>query len=124
MCVVLSFACHSQFLGPRRKTIVQAGLRLTSVDTKADALRHLATGRFELLVIGPQVPVPVRNEVALKAKAQKTRVIFLYRGSIANAEPADAILTADVAAEDFIATILRLADRTRHERGPARRIGS
>src|SRR5262245_3373239 len=112
MCVVLSFACHSQFLEPRRKAMAEAGLSLTCVDSKTDTLRHLATGRFELLVIGHQVPVHVRNEVARKARARKVRVIFLYRESIARAEAADAILTADVTAEDLIATIARLADAT------------
>ncbi|HET9284074.1 MAG TPA: hypothetical protein VFR24_19155 [Candidatus Angelobacter sp.] len=86
-----------------------AGIKVTSVDTKTEALHHLAKGSFELLLIGHLVPVQARNEVALKAKAQKMRVIFLYHGSIAQAEPADAILTAEVTAEDLIATAFRLA---------------
>jgi len=109
MYAVLAFACHPQFLQSRLKDLNMAGLKVTSVDTKPEALGHLAKRHFELLLIGHHVPVQVRNEVALKAKAQKMRVIFLYHGSIAQAEPADALLTADVTAEDLIATAFRLA---------------
>lgn len=109
MYAVLAFACHPQFLRSRLKALTTAGLKVTSVDTKPEALGHLAKKHFELLLIGHHVPVQVRNEVVLKAKAQKMRVIFLYHGSIAQAESADALLTADVTAEDLIATAFRLA---------------
>lgn len=109
MYAVLAFACHPQFLRSRLKALSMAGIKVTSVDTKPEVLHHLAKGGFELLLIGHHVPVQARNDVALRAKAQKMRVIFLYRGSIAQAEPADAILTADVTAEDLIATAFRLS---------------
>jgi hypothetical protein len=46
---------------------------------------------------------------------QKLRVIFLYRGSISQAEAADALITADVSTEDLISTIRRLASSTAAE---------
>ena len=119
MYAVLAFACP-QFLRSRLKAFKMAGIKVTSADTKPEALGHLAKGRFDLLLIGHHVPVHVRNEVALKAKAQKMRIIFLYHGSIAQAEPADAILTADVTAEDLIATAFRLS--TTDEVRPARQV--
>ena len=109
MYAVLAFACHPQFLKSRLKSLSRAGIKVTSVNTKPEALGHLAKRHFELLLIGHLIPIQARNEVALKAKAQKMRVIFLYHGSIAQAESADALLTADVTAEDLIATAFRLA---------------
>lgn len=120
MYAVLAFACHPQFLRPRLKALSVAGIKVTSVDTKPEALHRLAQGGFELLLIGHHVSVQARNEVALKARAQKMRVIFLYRGSINQAEPADALLTADVTAEDLIATAFRLS--TTDEVRPARQV--
>ncbi len=115
MYAVLAFAVSPHFLRSRHKALALAGLKIISVETRPEALHHLAGHPFELLLVGQGVPIQVRNEVALRAKERKMRVIFLYQGSIAQAEAADALLTADVSSEDLISTMFRLATSPMNE---------
>ena len=109
MFTVLSFGHDRYRLLSRHKVLVAAGFRVTSMDNRGDVLRLLKSHRFNVLVIGHLVPMEDRNEVARQGKfLQNTRVIFLYRGRIAGAELADAVLTVDGLPEDLTSTVLRL----------------
>ena len=109
MFTVLSFGHDRYRLLSRHKVLAAAGLCVTSMDKRDDVLRLLKSHRFNVLVIGHLVSMEDRNEVARQGKfLQNTRVIFLYRGRIAGAELADAVLTVDGLPEDLTSTVLRL----------------
>jgi DNA-binding response OmpR family regulator len=110
MIKLLLFGCERAFLRDRRASLAKAGIQFMVVEKEQDAQTLLRAQRFDVLMIGRRVPVVDRNKIAVLAKSrQKLRIIFLYRGSISQAESADALLTAEVSTEDLISTIARLA---------------
>jgi DNA-binding NtrC family response regulator len=113
MIRLLLFGCERAFLRGRRASLENSGIQVVTVGKEENARALLRERRFDVLIIGRRAPVEDRNRIAVMAKSrQKLRVIFLYRGSISQAEAADALITADVSTEDLISTIARLAGST------------
>ncbi len=119
MAKILSFDYVREELEARHRWLVKSGFDVSSVERKNDALRLLLKSqRFDILMIGCGVPVSDRNEVALKGRLQqKTRVIFFYKGNIAHAESADALLSVDSSPDDLNAAIWRLLQHPRENFG-------
>lgn len=109
MIRLLLFRCHREFSQSRRRALESAGIEIKAAHSDEGALKLLRAWRFDILMIGQQVPLHVRNKLSLAAKSlHKLRVIFLYRGSISQAESADALLSAEVSTEDLVSAIRRL----------------
>jgi hypothetical protein len=72
---VFSFGYVEEFLRERHELLVSAGLQVTSVACKSEAVKLLETKEFDVLLVGHGVPAEQRNQVAVRAKAmgQNTR---------------------------------------------------
>jgi ActR/RegA family two-component response regulator len=124
MIRLLLFGCERSFLRDRRGSLAKAGIQVVAAEKELDARALLRAQCFDVLMIGRKIPAEGRNKIAVLAKSrQKLRVIFLYRGSIAQAESADALITADANTEDLISTIERLAGSTAPESKLSRSAG-
>jgi hypothetical protein len=124
MIKLLLFGCERAFLRDRRASLAKAGIEFVVAENEQDARALLRAQCFDVLMIGRRVVLEDRNKIAVLAKSlQKLRIIFLYRGSISQAESADALLTAEVSAEDLISTIARLADNIAQESRLSRNAG-
>jgi DNA-binding NtrC family response regulator len=118
MIRLLSFGCDETVLRAHPAALENAGIRITSVENEAEARALLRGPRFDVVMIGRDVPLEARNNIARLGKSRrKAGVIFLYRGCVSQAESADALLTADISTEDLVSTIERLARGTA---GPSR----
>jgi DNA-binding response OmpR family regulator len=117
---VLSFGYVEEFLKERHELLVSAGLQVTSVASKSEAIKLLETKEFSVLLVGHGVPAEQRNQVAVRAKLwSKALVIFLYRWNISKAEYADAVLSVDGCAEHLLETIRRISSEVKVD-APAR----
>ena len=78
-----------------RETLVRAGFEVQCVTTGCKALELIGSIPFDLFIAGFRVPEQDRNEVAshFKKRNAKGRVVFLYSGSIRNAEIADVVIS-------------------------------
>jgi CheY-like chemotaxis protein len=109
MIRLLLFGCDREFPQSRRRVLEHAGIQIKAVENSEGALKLLRAWPFDILMIGQEVPLHDRNKLSLAAKSlHKLRVIFLYRGSISQAESADALLSAEVSTEDLVSAIRRL----------------
>ena len=116
---VLSFGYVEEFLKERHELLVSAGLQVTSVAIKSEAIKLLETKEFDVLLVGHGVPAEQRNQVAVRAKLwSKTLVIFLYRWNISKAEYADAVLSVDGCAEHLLETIRRISSEVKADESP------
>jgi hypothetical protein len=111
MIRLLAFGCENAALQSRSGSLEAAGIQVVCAEKEEEARTLLLrTRRFDVVTIGPAVPLHERNRIALLAKSgHKAAIIFLYRGSVFHAEIADALLSADIAPEDLILTIQRVA---------------
>ena len=110
MIRLLSFGCDRTVLRAHRAALESAGIRIVCVESEAEARALLRGRRFDVVLIGRKVPLNARNNIALLGKSRhKWGVIFLYRGSVSEAESADALLASDVSTEDLVSTIQRLS---------------
>lgn len=124
MIRLLLFGCERGFPGSRRRALENAGIQVKSAENEDGALKLLRALSFDVLMIGQQVPLQDRNKLSLTAKSlQKIRVIFLYRGSISQAESADALLSAEVSMKDLVSAIRRLVGVTAEDAGLSRSVG-
>ena len=120
MTRVLLFGYMEDLLRKRHDALCRAGLEVTSVNSRNAALRLLENEQFDVVVVGHRVPSGDRNDVAMRARlARESRVIFLYRWSIRDAEPADALLNVDGNPQDLVAAIQRLASPADRSAAPA-----
>ncbi len=109
----LLFFGNRDFLRSSRRLLEGGGIQAIRAERENDAERILLNQRIDVLLIEDKILLEERKKIAVLAKSlQRTRIIFLYRGSISQAESADALLTAEVSIEDLILTIQRLAGRS------------
>jgi hypothetical protein len=103
---VLSFGLAKELLAHRHAALAEYDFQVVSVSSKKGALDLVRREVFAAVIVGHQVPADMRNEVASVAKAlHGSRVIYLYRGSIANAELADAVWNIDGPVELLAETV-------------------
>ena len=125
MIRLLAYGCESAALQSRNNLLETAGIQVVCAEKEEDArMLLLRARRFEVVTVGARIPLNERNRIALLAKSgQKAAIIFLYRGSVSHAEAADALLSADITAEDLISTIKRLASSSNGDTRLSRNAG-
>ena len=117
MIRLLAFGCEKAALESRSDSFDAAGIEVVCAEKEEDARTLLLrTRRFDVVTIGPRVPLDERNRIALLAKSgHKAGIIFLYRGSVFHAEVADALLSADVTPHDLILAVQRLVSNANED---------
>ena len=87
--------------------VTQAGYQLHTVGSAEAAIRESASNRFDIVVLANGLARAERLviEEALARLRPRPRVILLYQGSIAKAEQADAVLSANGDPRDLVRTI-------------------
>jgi DNA-binding NtrC family response regulator len=100
----------------RSAGLSREGFTVETISNAAKAARSLRETEYDALVLGPAIPEPLRNSLALTARRRNLHIaiVMLYSGSIDNAEQADAVLNASTAEQN-------LAEAIRHVMGLKRR---
>ena len=113
---ILSVGFLMEPLVRRSVALSREGFTVATISNAAKAARCLRETQYDALVLGPAIPEPLRNDLALAAKRRNPYigVVMLYTGSIDNAEQADAVLNASTAEQN-------LAEAIRHVMGLKRR---
>ena len=113
---ILSVGFLVEPLVKRSAALSHAGFTVITISNAAKAARSLRETEYDAMVLGPAIPEPLRNSLALTAKRRNAHiaVVMLYTGSIENAEQADAVLNASTAEQN-------LAEAIRHVMGLKRR---
>lgn len=113
---ILSVGFLVEPLLKRSAALSHAGFTVATISNAAKASRLLQEMEYDALVLGPAIPEPLRNSLALAARRRNPHIaiVMLYTGSIDNAEQADAVLNASTAEQN-------LAEAIRHVMGLKRR---
>lgn len=113
---ILSVGFLVEPLVRRSTALSQEGFIVSTISNAAKAARSLRETEYDALVLGPAIPEPLRNTLALTARRLNPHIaiVMLYSGSIDNAEQADAVLNASTAEQN-------LAEAIRHVMGLKRR---
>lgn len=91
---VLFFAVTRGLVTAYAASLREAGFDVQCVHRAKKASDLISRHGYDLFLVGSRVAEDERNRTAtlFKRKYPKGRAIFLYQGSIRNAEPADAVL--------------------------------
>lgn len=113
MAKILSVGYLQDFLMKRAEVLAGAGYKVTSVNCVEDVVRMMEKPGFDVAIFGHGVPTEDRNLMTgyIKECCPKIAVIFLYSGSIEQAEAADAILNFHGAPDDLINTVKYLVEK-------------
>jgi len=100
---ILLFGYARELLRAREDAFRAAGFEVQSVCVLEQVLAMIDGYGYDALVIGSRVPEEERNQVAgaFRAKNPRSRIVFLYEGSIHNTEMADALLNGKNAPSDL-----------------------
>jgi DNA-binding NtrC family response regulator len=100
---ILYFGYARELLRAREDAFRAAGFEVHSVCVLEQVLAMIDGSGYDALVIGSRVPEEERNQVAaaFRAKNPRSRIVFLYEGSIHNTEMADALLNGMNAPSDL-----------------------
>lgn len=104
---ILYFGYARELLRAREEAFRAAGFEVQSVWVLDQVLAMLGGSNYDALVIGSRVPEDERNYVAsvFRARNPRSRIVFLYEGSIRNTEMADALLNGKNAPSDLAIAI-------------------
>jgi len=91
---IVYFGYARELLRAREAAFRAAGFEVQAVWVLEQVLAMLNGSRYDVLVIGSRVPEDERNQVAavFRVRNPRSRIVFLYEGSIRNTEMADALL--------------------------------
>jgi DNA-binding NtrC family response regulator len=110
---ILSFGIDQEFLQLRARALAAAGLKVSSVSQKDEALRLAKLVPPDLVIFGHKVPESLR--IALSRNMKKinpaARLIYIYNGSTQGTELADAVLALDSQPDQLVATIRHLTEQ-------------
>jgi DNA-binding NtrC family response regulator len=115
---IASIGYHSHLLRTRNDELRKAGFMVSAATGFRSATKLLGSKAFDVLIVGHGVPAHHRHSLvkAACAKNQRCRVILMYLASIANAEAADALISATSPARALVSAIEYLvsASSTQH----------
>jgi len=100
----------------RTQALVRAGYEVVATTDARAAETEAGTSQLDLIVLGYTLGSAERNRIATRARARnpRVRIVMLYRGSIQNAELADALLGI-ASAEALVETVrLLLRQNEKH----------
>ncbi len=114
---ILSLGYSVSLLIAREKALNEAGCQVESVTWLEEASELVEAKQHDLLVIGHRVPEEVRNRAAslFRTRNPNGRIVFLYLGSIHNADMADAVISVLNSPADLAIAISHQVQRARGE---------
>lgn len=118
---ILSFGIDQKFLQDRAKVLAAAGLTVSSVSQKDEALRLAKLVSPDIVIFGHRVPESLRTALSRNIKKINpvSRLIYIYDGSTQGTEMADAVVGLVSAPEQLVSTIRHLAERSSEEEATA-----
>jgi DNA-binding NtrC family response regulator len=113
MVDVLSVGFLQDLLQTRNRALLAAGYNVASATTIAEAMEIAENGRCQVMILGHGIPESDRNAVTRSVKQlhPEMKVIYLYVGSIDNAQDADAVLSAEGSHQDLVNTVRYLVSK-------------
>jgi len=122
---ILSVGYLQDFLTKRAEVLAGAGYLVTSVNCVEDVVRLMEKPDFDVAIFGHGIPTEDRNLMTgyIKDCCPKIAVVFLYAGSIEQAEAADAILNFHGAPEDLVNTVKYLVEKKGNGKTMHRMVG-
>jgi DNA-binding NtrC family response regulator len=114
---ILSFGIDQKFLQDRAKVLAAAGLTVSSVSQKDEALRLTKLVSPDIVIFGHRVPESLRTALSRNIKKINpgSRLIYIYDGSTQGTEMADAVVGLVSAPEQLVSTIRHLSERDSEE---------
>ncbi len=114
---ILSYGHISHLVLSREKAFSEAGFDVNSTTSPAEVAALIGAKRCDVLVVGHTVPENERNRVAslFRSRNPGGRIVFLYLGSIQNADLADAVISVTNPPADLAITIAHQVQRARAE---------
>jgi DNA-binding NtrC family response regulator len=122
---ILSVGFLVEPLVRRSVALSREGFTVATISNAAKAALSLRESEYDALVLGPAIPEPLRNSLALTAKRRNPHiaVVMLYAGSIDNAEQADAVLNASTAEQNLAEAIRHVMSLKRRKKEPQLSVG-
>lgn len=122
---ILSVGFLVEPLVSRSAALSREGFTVATISNAAKAAQSLRESEYDALVLGPAIPEPLRNSLALTAKRRNSHiaVVMLYAGSIENAEQADAVLNASTAEQNLAEAIRHVMSLKRRKKEPQLSVG-
>ena len=121
MAAILLVGHLAPLLRDRERVLRRAGHDVVAITAGQDHLRYATQKDFDVVIIGHAVPERQRQRLlqSLKSRSPQAAIVLFYRGSIQNAELADAVLNTDGKYKDLLLTVEHLLSR-RSEKNAAR----
>jgi DNA-binding NtrC family response regulator len=109
---ILSFGIDQNFLQDRARVLATAGLIVSSVSQKDEALRLAKLAPPDIVIFGHRVPESLRTALSRNIKKinPNSRLIYIYDGSTQGTEMADAVLGLVSPPEQLVSTIRHLSE--------------
>jgi DNA-binding NtrC family response regulator len=110
---ILSFGIDQEFLQLRARALSAAGLKVSSVSQKDEALRLAKIAPPDLVIFGHKVPESLRTALSRNIKKINpvVRLIYIYHGSTQGTEMADAVLSLDSQPDQLVEAIRHLTEQ-------------
>ena len=121
MAAILLVEHLAPLLRDRERVLRRAGHDVVAITVGHDYLRCATQRDFDIVIIGHAVPERQRQRLlqCVKSRSPQAAIVLFYRGSIQNAELADAVLNTDGKCKDLLFTVEHLLSR-RSEKVAAR----
>jgi DNA-binding NtrC family response regulator len=109
---ILSFGIDQHYLQERARVLAAAGLTVSSVSQKDEALRLAKLMAPDIVIFGHRVPESLRMALSRNIKKLKpaARLIYIYLGSTQGTEMADAVLSLNSEPDQLVSTIRHLTE--------------
>ena len=109
---ILSFGIDQTFLQDRARVLASAGLTVSSVSQKDEALRLAKLSPPDIVIFGHRVPESLRSALSrnIKKISPEAKLIYIYDGSTQGTEMADAVLGLVSPPDQLVSTIRHLSE--------------
>ena len=110
---ILSFGIDQEFLQLRARALAAAGLKVSSVSQKDEALRLAKLVPPDLVIFGHKVPESLRTALSRSIKKinPAARLIDIYHAFTQGSEMADAVLHLVSSPDQLVYTIRHLTEQ-------------
>jgi hypothetical protein len=110
---ILSFGIVKSFLEERARLLASHGFNVSSVSQKDEMLRLAKMIQPDVVVFGHAVPPGLRSSLSTSVKKinPEAILIYMYQGSTAGTEMADAVLNLDSEPSTLVETLKYLLEQ-------------
>lgn len=114
---VLLVSYQAAVFAPHAEALTAAGFAVTHAATMSAALGAVGPGKFELLVLAPNIPAGDRRRVEAEAKRRNRniRIVLFYAGERERDVFASALLDISIPPADLVRTATELLAPTQSE---------